>query len=120
MPPRRKTMIIFIISLIIYIIGVTADIITTRANNDGIGGMYEKNPRYRLPNGDANMKKLIRDKIFLGMMCLGVCVVVLQFHLDFTPFSEGIIFILLAVVGLKHLQVAYQNRKVAEKFAKNR
>ena len=111
-------MIIFIISILIYIIGVTADTLTTKANNDDVGGMYEANSRYRLPNGDADMKKLIRDKFILGAICAAVSFALYFSGLDFTPLPRGISFILFAVVGARHIQVALANRKIAEKLRK--
>lgn len=109
-------MIIFILSILIYIAGVVADIITTRANNDGIGGMYEANKRYRLPSGDADMPKLIRDKFILGAICAGVSFALCFSGLDFKPFPKGIVFVLFLVVGARHIFVAHSNLKIAKKF----
>lgn len=56
-------MILIIIYIAIFTFGSAADILTTKANNDGDGGMFEANKRYRLPNGDADIKKLTSVKM---------------------------------------------------------
>lgn len=111
-----KFMIFAIISLTIYILGAYADVWTTMESADGSGGLFEKNKRYRQPNGDANIKKLAIDKFLLGGICLAVVLVTMFSGLDFKPFDKSICFALFLVVGVLHLNVARMNWNLLKKI----
>ena len=111
-------MIIIIISLFIYIFGAFADVWTTWKSADGEGGIYETNKRYRLDNGDANIKRLIIDKFWLGAICLVIVTLTMLSGLDFAPFGKSIAFVLFLAVGVLHLNVARLNWNRLKKFRK--
>ena len=92
------------------------DIYTTAINNDGSGGSVELTKRYRLPNGDANIRLLVIDKLIIFGICAAVTAAMYFSGWDFTPFSRSIAFVLFLLVGVIHLIPTFKNWKVYQKF----
>lgn len=109
-------LLIILISIAVFLLGSFADVHSTAQNNDGEGGMRELNKKYQLPNGDADIRKLARDKMIWFVGLLAVSLILYFSGLDFEPLPKAVAFSGFAFFGIITGIQGYKNYKLGQKF----
>lgn len=102
---------LILLFIAVAVTGTLGDIYTTRRNNS-VDVIYEKNSRYRLPNGRCDVPKLIREK-FLLLAAATVVAVCFGFI-----FPDEVIFgwLMFLVIGGMNWAVAYNNHSLWKRY----